>query len=261
MIFLLTKSDCKWPARLVLYHLALMPERRDVKFITVWFQNRRQSDKRKAWTKKDRARKKENTCHKIRIHTVFSKPVVSLDQIASRLERVQSPALSERSRAVLSTQKLENSMQPATPTRSKPEALWAHMPSSPPDAPSSPPSDGLRSMTRPCLVKSGKSLEWACAKERMGNKYRLKRDKGTRPVEPQRASPRRPQAVPQKEPGSDSDSDQDIEALTPAQSQATSDNGTPSGAEAASESQPDELRGKTTKDVEAAMALLQFLRG
>jgi REP element-mobilizing transposase RayT len=262
VIFSLTKSDCKWPAPLVLYHLVLIPERRDVKFITVWFQNRRQSDKRKAWTKKDRARKKENTCHKIHIHTVFSKPpAVSLDQIASRLERVQSPSLSERSRAVLSTQKLENSIEPATPTRSKPEALWAHMPSSPPDAPSSPPSDGLRSMTTPCLVKSGKSLEWACAKERMGNKYRLKRDKGTRLVELQGASPRKPQAVLQKEPGSDSDSDQDIEALTPAQSQATSDNGTPSGAKAASESRPDELRGKSTKDVEAAMALLQFLRG
>ena len=241
-----------------------MPKHRDVKFITVWFQNRRQSDKRKAWTKKDRARKKENTCHMIRMHTVFSKPVVSLDQIASRLERVQPPALSVRSRAVLSTQKPKNSMEPSTPTRSKPEALWAHMPSSPPDAPSSPPSDGLRSMAIPCVVKSGKSLEWACAKERIGNKHRLKRDKGTRLVELQRASPRRSPAVLKNETGSDLDSDHDIEAPIPAQSQATSDtsdNGPPSGAEAASESRPDGLRGKSTKDVEAAMALLQFLRG
>jgi hypothetical protein len=233
-----------------------MPRHRDVKFITVWFQNRRQSDKRKAWTKKDRAKKKENTCHKIRIHTVFSKPVVSLDQIASRLERVQSPALS-----VLSTQNPGNSLEPATPTRSKPEALWAHMPSSPPDAPSSPPSDGLQWMKTPCPVKSGTSLEWACAKERMGNKHRLKRDKGTRLVELQRASPRRPPAALKKEQESDSDSDQDTEAPTPSQSQATNDNGTPSGAKTASKSLPDELRGKSTKDVEAAMALLQFLRG
>ncbi|KAF8274162.1 hypothetical protein EI94DRAFT_1794789 [Lactarius quietus] len=231
----------------------------DVKFITVWFQNRRQSDKRKAWTKKDRARKKENTCHKIQIHTVFSKPVVSLDQIASRLERVQSPALSDRPRTVLSTHNPENSLEPATPTRSKPEALWAHMPSSPPDAPSSPASDGLQSMTTPCLVKSGKSLEWACAKERMGNKHRIKRDKGTRQL--QRPSPRKPPAAHKKEQGPDSDSDQDTETPTPAQSQASSDSGTPSGAKAASESRPDELRGKSTKDVEAAMALLQFLRG
>ena len=240
-----------------------MHKHRDVKFITVWFQNRRQSDKRKAWTKKDRARKKENICHKIRIHTVFSKPVVSLDQIASRSERVQPPALSDRSRAVLSTQKPENSIT-STPTRSKPGALWAHMPSSPPDAPSSPPSDGLRSMTSPCLVKSGKSLEWACAKERIGNKRRRKRDKGTRLVELQRASPRRSPAVLKNEQGSDLDSDHDIEAPISVQSQATSDtsdNGTPSGAKAASESRRDGLCGKSTKDVEAAMALLQFLRG
>ena len=258
-MFSLTKSDCKWPPHP--YHLVLMPEHRDVKFITVWFQNRRQSDKRKAWTKRDRAKKKENTCHRIQIHTVFSKPVVSLDQIASRLERVQSTTLPDTPRAVLSTQKLGNALEPATPTRSKSEALWAHMPSSPPDAPSSPPSDGLRSMTTPCLVKSGKSLEWACAKERMGNKYRLKRDKGTRLVELRRASPRRPPAALKKEQESDSDSDQDTEAPTPAQTQATDDNGTPPRAKAASKSRPDELCGKSTKDVEAAMALLQFLRG
>ncbi len=116
-------------------------------------------------------------------------------------------------------------------------------------------------MTTPCLVKSGKSLEWACAKERMGNKYRLKRDKGTQLIELQRASPRRPPAALKKEQESDSDSDQDTEAPTPAQSQATDDNDTPSGAKAAWKSRPDELRGKSTKDVEAAMALLQFLRG
>ncbi|KAH8997365.1 hypothetical protein EDB92DRAFT_1415378 [Lactarius akahatsu] len=226
----------------------------DVKFITVWFQNRRQSDKRKAWTKRDRARKKENTCHRVHIRTVFSKPVVSLDQIASRLERVQSPvlplALPNTPRAVLSTQKPGNSLEPVTPTRSKPEALWAHMPSSPPDAPSSPP----RLMTTPRLVRSGKSLEWACAKERMGNKHRLKRDKRTRVVELQKASTRRPSAAVKKEQESDSDSDQDSEASTLAQSQATNNCSTP-------KSRPDDLRGKSTKDVEAAMALLQFLRG
>ena len=256
VIFSLTKSDCTFLSDL--YHFVLIPKLRDVKFITVWFQNRRQSDKRKAWTKKDRARKKENTCHRIQIHTVFEKPAVSLDQIASRMERVQSPVLSDRSRGVLPTQKPENSLEPATPIRSKPEALWAHMPSSPPDAPSSPPSDSLQSMTTPCLVKSGKSLEWACAKERMGNKYRLKRGKGTRLIELQRASPRRCPTVLEKEQESDSDSNQDTEASTPSQSQATSDNGAPS---ATSEAWLDELRGKSTKDVEAAMALLQFLRG
>ena len=96
----------------------------------------------------------------------------------------------------------------------------------------------------------------------MGNKYRLQRDKGTRLFELQRASPRRsPAMIKKKEQESDLDSDQDTEAPTPAQSQATNDNGTPLGAKIASKSRPDELRGKSTKDVEAAMALLQFLRG
>ncbi|KAF8260749.1 hypothetical protein EI94DRAFT_1747686 [Lactarius quietus] len=106
------------------------------------------------------------------------------------------------------------------------------MPSSPPDAPSSPASDGLQSMTTPCLVKSGK---------KDGNKHRIKRDKGTRQL--QRPSPRKPPAAHKKEQGPDSDSDQDTETPTPAQSQASSDSGTPSGAKAASESRPDELRG------------------
>ena len=112
----------------------------------------------------------------------------------------------------------------------------------------------------PCHVKSGSSLEWACAKERMGNKCRLKQDKGTRLVELQRASPGRPPAAPKNEEqdqDSDSDSNQDTEAPTPAQSQASNDNDTP----LASKSWPDKLRRKSTKDVEAAMALLQFLRG
>ena len=94
----------------------------------------------------------------------------------------------------------------------------------------------------------------------MGNKYRLKRDKGTRFVELRRDSPGSHPVAPKKEKqdkDSDSDSDRETEAPTPAQSQASNDNDTP----LASKSRPDELRGKSTKDVGAAMALLQFLRG
>ncbi len=254
-----TKSVCMLTL-LILKCLMLIPGgHRDVKFITVWFQNRRQSDKRKAWTKRDRAKKKENAYHNM--DTVFSKPAVSLDQIASRLERVQSPALPDRSRSVLSTQRPGNSLEPATPTQSKPGALWSHMPSSPPDTPPSPPSDGLRLMMTPCLVKSGKSLEWACAKARIGSKYRHKRDKTTQPAEQQRSSPRRPPAALRKEQESDSDSDEVPGVTTSAQDQVVHDNDNPSEAKATSKSRPDELRGKSTKDVEAAMALLQFLRG
>ncbi|KAI0304551.1 hypothetical protein BC826DRAFT_222 [Russula brevipes] len=110
----------------------------EVKFITVWFQNRRQSDKRKAWTKRDRAKKKENSCQQI--DDVLLKPTISLDRVASRKERVQRPTCPENPRAVQSPQKLRILVEPQTPTQSKPNTLWAHMPSSPPEAPSSPPS-------------------------------------------------------------------------------------------------------------------------
>ncbi|KAI0257213.1 hypothetical protein BJV78DRAFT_1161020 [Lactifluus subvellereus] len=216
----------------------------DVKFITVWFQNRRQSDKRKAWTKRDRAKKKENTCQQI--DTVILKPAISLDQIASRLERVQRPARADKSRSALSSQRPANLVEPKTPTPSRPKALWAHMPSSPPEAPSSPP---------PKL--SRKSLEWACANARMGSKHHHRKDKRIRAVQPQTTCSRRPSATPEKE--QESDQDQDIEASAPSSSQGQ-DNHISLRATTTSKS-PGELCGKSTEDVEAAMVLLQFLRG
>jgi Homeodomain len=222
-------------------------QHRDIKFITVWFQNRRQSDKRKAWTRRDRAKKKENSCQ--RIDTVHLQPAISLDQIASRLERVQRPVLTDKPRPVLSPRRPENVVEPKTPTQSKLKALWTHMPSSPPDAPSSPPSSNFQFLNVSCPVKSGKSLEWACANARMGSK-RQRRDNEIRVVRPQSTSPR---AAPEKEPESD-------EVSTPSSSQGH-DNRTSRGETAASDSPPRGLSGKSTEDVEAAMVLLQFLRG
>jgi Homeodomain len=238
----------------------LMPAHahRDVKFITVWFQNRRQSDKRKAWTKRDRAKKKENSCQ--RIDTVVLKPAISLDQIASRSERVQRPTRAEKPRSVLSSRKPENLVEPKTPTQSKPKALWAHMPSSPPEAPSSPHSETLQLLNAPRLVKSGKSLEWACAKARMGSKHRHTKDKRLRAVQPQTTGPRRPSAAPKKEKEPDEVRDEDVEAPASSSSHGQDDCTSP-GATAAPKSPPGELCGKSTEDVEAAMVLLQFLRG
>jgi hypothetical protein len=227
---------------------------RDVKFITVWFQNRRQSDKRKAWTKKDRAKKKEN-CQQV--DTVLLKPAISLDQIASRLERVQRSAVVDKPRRVLSSSQRPG---PRTPTQSKPKALWAHMPSSPPEAPSSPPSEIPPLLNAPRLVKSGKSLEWACANARMGSKHRHTKDKRIRAVQPQTISPHKLSAATEKEQGPDEDQDQDAEASTPSSSQGQDHHISP-GVTATSKSQAGELSGKSTEDVEAAMVLLQFLRG
>ncbi|KAH9982819.1 hypothetical protein BGW80DRAFT_1162132 [Lactifluus volemus] len=227
----------------------------DIKFITVWFQNRRQSDKRKAWTRRDRAKKKENSCQ--RIDTVHLQPAISLDQIASRLERVQRPVLTDKPRPVLSPRRPENVVEPKTPTQSKLKALWTHMPSSPPDAPSSPPSSNFQFLNVSCPVKSGKSLEWACANARMGSKHRQRRDNEIRVVRPQSTSPR---AAPEKEPESDEDHNHDVEVSTPSSSQGH-DNRTSRGETAASDSPPRGLSGKSTEDVEAAMVLLQFLRG
>lgn len=233
---------------------------RDVKFITVWFQNRRQSDKRKAWTKRDRAKKKENSCQQI--DTVFLKPAISLDQIASRMERVQRPARPDNDKgcAVLSPQKLGKLLEPQTPTQSKKNTLWAHMPSSPPEVPSSPPSDALQLLHAPCLVKSEKSLEWACANARVGSKHRLRKDKKIQPNKSQAHSFCKPLAASEEiSEGDSNDEDQSLETPTLSSSQGRHD--TTSGITAEPEAQPSELRNKSTEDVEAAMVLLRFLQG
>ena len=227
--------------------------RRDIKFVTVWFQNRRQSDKRKAWTKKDRAKKKENSCQQI--DAGLLKPTISLDRIASRMERVQRPLHQNKPRAVLSPQKPRNVEEPQTPSRSKPNTLWAHMPSSPPEAPSSPSAELVNV---PCLVKSGRSLEWACAKARLGSKHRL-RDK-TRPVKRHAPTPCKLLARPEQELEIDTDDeDQDAQTLTLSSSQGQLDVTLRTTVEP--EALPSSLDGKSTKDVEAAMVLLQFLQG
>ena len=244
------------PRILIRQNLRLPVGYRDVKFITVWFQNRRQSDKRKAWTKKDRAKKKENSCQPIDI--VPLKPTISLDRIASRMERVQRPVLPGNTpRAVLSPQKPRNVEEPQTPSRSKPNTLWAHMPSSPPEAPSSPPAELLNV---PCLVKSGKSLEWACAKARVGSKHRLGKDK-TRPAKRQTPTPRGLLlAAPEKELEVNTDDEnQDVQTSTPSSSQGQHDVAPRTTPEPGA--QPRSLDGKSTEDVEAAMVLLQFLQG
>ena len=227
---------------------------RDIKFVTVWFQNRRQSDKRKAWTKRDRAKKKENSCQQIGAR--LSKPTISLDRIASRMERVQRPVHHVKPRAVLSPQKPRNVEEPQTPSRSKPNTLWAHMPSSPPEAPSSPPTELLNV---PCLVKSGRSLEWACAKARLGSKHRLRRDK-TRPVKRHTLTPCKLLARPEQELEINTDDeDQDVQTSTPSSSQGQLDVSLRATVEP--EALPNSLDGKSTEDVEAAMVLLQFLQG
>jgi len=232
----------------------------DIKFITVWFQNRRQSDKRKIWTKKDRAKKKENACPWI--GTDLVKPAISLDQVASRMERVRQPGQASKPRAVLSPQKLGNLVEPQTPTQSRQDTLWAHMPSSPPEAPSSPPSDAFRLPNGPCLVESGKSLEWACANARVGSRHRLRKDKSFRPTKPRALTPCRPLAALKRELEGNSDNElegEDVETSTPSSSQ--SQNDVAWGTTAETEVRPSELGSKSTEDVEAAMVLLQFLQG
>jgi hypothetical protein len=227
---------------------------RDIKFVTVWFQNRRQSDKRKAWTKRDRAKKKENSCQQI--DAGISKPTVSLDRVASRMERVRRPVHHDKPRLVLSPQKPRNVEEPQTPSGSKSNTLWAHMPSSPPEAPSSPLTESLNV---PCLVKSGRSLEWACAKARLGSKHHPRRDK-TRPVKRHTLTSCKLLARPEQELEINTDDeDQDVQTSTPSSSQSQLDVTLRTTVEP--ETLPSPLGGKSTEDVEAAMVLLQFLQG
>jgi hypothetical protein len=110
----------------------------------------------------------------------------------------------------------------------------------------------------PCLVKSGRSLEWACAKARVGSKHRLRRDT-VRPAKRQTLTPRESQVTPEKvlEVHTD-DENQDASTSTPSSSQGQHDVGLRMTAEL--EVPPTSLDGKSTEDVEAAMVLLQFLQ-
>ena len=148
---------------------------RDYKSVTVWFQNKRQSSKRKAWTKSTRAKacveSEENKPHGNFVYDTVVKPQISLDCIASLFERPSHPTIHDNAskfQPPLTPRKTnhgDRAMSPASGSQ-----LWTHMPSSPPESLSSPSADSFRFAMIHSPSRLMKSLEWACAKAREGRR-------------------------------------------------------------------------------------------
>ncbi|KAA1467970.1 homeobox-domain-containing protein [Dentipellis sp. KUC8613] len=165
----------------------------EYKTVTVWFQNRRQSAQRKAWTQNSRARKRAEARQLADAEdtTPRGKSMMSLDHIASLNERSSSHAPPTLSPGPLLTPRKANSHAcPTTPLSSI--ELWRHMPSSPPEDPASPGIDKLRLSVLPAQAKSTQSLEWACAKDRVSRRQLKKEGRGkeNRPPKPSLATRR-----------------------------------------------------------------------
>ncbi|KAI0315258.1 homeobox domain-containing protein [Amylostereum chailletii] len=239
----------------------------DYKSITVWFQNKRQSEKRKAWTRNDRAKKRAEAQLAAAIYRGElpkpppSNPLISLDRIASLSERPSDPPTSIRTPL---TPKKRRTAEDCSPPGRSPCDLWMHMPSSPMQTPSSP-AENTRLLLAPTLTKPRKSLEWACTKARVSEKsYRRgKENTGSR-----RSSRvlRRPVYISGDTDveGSDTEVEPD-EAVTPSGSLLSipipslfSGSGEDDGEETVRSKTNDKSR---PADVEAAMVLLGFQKG
>lgn len=159
----------RWECKLHFLNVLLQldqPEHasRELKTVTNWFQNKRQTSKKKSlvWSgdfRPQSTRLASSIPHSARL----LRPTISLDQIAGLHEKFtvstinsDKPPLTPRNsnrRAFKSSSNHKN-------------ALWDHMPSSPIAPPSSPSADSARLSILPQRSKTKKSLEWACAKAR-----------------------------------------------------------------------------------------------
>lgn len=143
----------------------------ELKSVTNWFQNRRQTEKRKSliWNENDPPKihgpqsRRLKQRHPIKSMSSFS---VSLDKIAQLSERPSSPSLllsANRTPLTPFTPRTTNVRAQSSPS---PSELWKHIPSSPPVPQSSPGAEEARLAGLPSRSKTWRSLEWACLKAR-----------------------------------------------------------------------------------------------
>lgn len=165
----------------------LLGAHRELKAVNVWFQNKRRSMKKKsiAWNRAT-ALMSENAFGMG--YRYFSTPAnpsrqkshlrpntsLTLDTIVTSRERKESLV---HARPPLTPRK-NSSLRPAASSRRThymnstdgSVCLWDHLLSSPPLPPSSPSKESDLLATLPPRARTLKSLEWACAKDRVGRK-------------------------------------------------------------------------------------------
>ncbi|KAF8445608.1 hypothetical protein L210DRAFT_840966 [Boletus edulis BED1] len=135
----------------------------ELKSVTNWFQNRRQTSRKKSLSssENDPPRTRLSPRHR-RSNTPLDRSKISLDRIATLSER---PSL---------TLQLNSQRIPFTPRKSNvqhkdpssPLELWTHMLSSPVVPPSAPDPEEVRLAALSSRAKTLCPLEWACLKAR-----------------------------------------------------------------------------------------------
>jgi len=140
----------------------------ELKSVTNWFQNRRQTEKRKSLVWNENNPPKTNALQSRRLaqrypkRTLSSFPV-SLDKIAQLAERPSLPSSPPIANRGPLTPRTPNVRVQSSPS---PSELWKHIPSSPAAPPSSPGAEEARLAILPLRSKTWRSLEWACLKAR-----------------------------------------------------------------------------------------------
>ncbi|KAH7886103.1 hypothetical protein F5I97DRAFT_1202517 [Phlebopus sp. FC_14] len=153
----------------------------ELKSVTNWFQNRRQTAKRKslAWnensnspkTRPVRSSPYRSPCKK----TLLKRSAISLDRIAELSERPNIPSqTTEVPRTPLTPRTINVGKNSTTPR--SPLNLWKYIPSSPIVPQSSPSQEEERMAILPSQAKTFRSLEWACLKARRDKRFDDDRD-------------------------------------------------------------------------------------
>ena len=139
---------------------------REFKSVTNWFQNRRQTSRKKYSSENNPT--KTRLPHSPARHphrrskTPLDRSNISLDRIAALSER---PSLTLRSNSLrLPLTPRKSNVQQKKP--SSPSELWTHMLSSPTVPPSAPDPEEARLAALPSQAKILYPLEWACLKAR-----------------------------------------------------------------------------------------------
>ncbi|KAG1757173.1 hypothetical protein EDB19DRAFT_1866074 [Suillus lakei] len=227
----------------------------ELKSVTNWFQNRRQTEKRKSliWNENNPPKihapqsRRPKQRHPNKSISSFS---ASLDKIAQLSERPSSPSLLLTANRAPLTPRTTNVRAQSSPS---PSELWKHIPSSPAVPQSSPGAEEARLAGLPSRSKTWRSLEWACLKAR--------RDRRVDGGEEEDDIP----CLPSLSHGGGSD-DGSYEALTP-DSSVRSINLSPQsnssscfGGEGSNKGLFSDLsKPRQSEDVEAAMTLLGFM--
>ncbi|KAI0706104.1 hypothetical protein BC835DRAFT_1260591 [Cytidiella melzeri] len=163
----------------------------ELKVVNIWFQNKRRSMKKKsiAWNRAT-ALMSENAFGMGSRFSTLANPSkqksflrqnssISLDSIASFREKKEAvdhcrPPLTPR-KNTLSNASVFTPRSKSTINGDENRCLWEHLPSSPPLPPSSPTKETELLSTLPPQSRTRKSLEWACAKDRVGRRTQTRK--------------------------------------------------------------------------------------